>query len=185
MQRVAMLINHAFRCHRIFIAFLRPICFNPSLQILIDLPLLFHCLFWNWQIFLMCTNLTTGISHVGLSVRKIKKTAAFFERLGFKRIGGQKSYPSIFLTDGSVMLTIWEVKNSPHVDFDRRTNVGLHHLAIKVPTLDALKKIYCKVKRYPGAKVEFSPRQIENTPLTHMMCFEPCGCRIEFTHHAE
>lgn len=132
----------------------------------------------------MATALTSGVSHVGLSVTEIEKTASFFEHLGFKRIGGQESYPSIFLTDGIFMLTIWEIKNSPHVSFDRRTNVGLHHLAIKVPSVEALYDIHSKVKTYPGAKVEFAPQKIENTPLTHTMCYEPCGCRIEFTHHS-
>lgn len=128
--------------------------------------------------------LTSGVSHVGLTVVDIEKTVSFFEAIGFKRVGGVPDYPSIFLSDGTTMLTVWKAKADLPNPFDRRKNAGLHHLAIKVSSLDALQKVHRIVSSMPEVKIEFKPNPIAGTPLTHMMCYEPSGVRIEFTHHA-
>jgi catechol-2,3-dioxygenase len=51
--------------------------------------------------------LTAGVSHIGLSVSDLEKSKAFFEAIGFKKIGGDDSYPSTFLSDGDSMITLW------------------------------------------------------------------------------
>lgn len=132
----------------------------------------------------MAATLTTGISHIGLTVPDIEKTVAFFEAVGFKKVGGSEDYPSIFLSDGSTMVTVWKAKSTTPVPFDRTANVGLHHLAIKVPTLEALNEVHKIVSAFEGVKIEFGPQPIEGTSLTHLMCYEPCGVRVEFAHHA-
>ena len=83
------------------------------------------------------------------------------------------------------MITLWEVKEEEVIGFDRRKNLGLHHLAIKVGSLDKLEQVYRKVKELEGVKIEFGPRKLEGMGLTQMMCYEPSGIRIEFTHHSE
>lgn len=130
------------------------------------------------------TTLTSGISHIGLTVPDITKTVSFFEAVGFKKVGGSEAYPSIFLSDGSTMVTVWKAKVSSPTPFDRTANVGLHHLAIMVPTLEALNEVYGIISKFDGVKIEFGPQTIEGTPITHCMCYEPCGVRIEFAHHA-
>ena len=51
---------------------------------------------------------TLGIHHLGLSVPDIKQTAAFFiDQLHFKQVGEKPDYPAIFVSDGTVMLTLW------------------------------------------------------------------------------
>jgi catechol 2,3-dioxygenase-like lactoylglutathione lyase family enzyme len=86
------------------------------------------------------SNLTIGFSHVGLSVCDPDASLKFFKALGFKRVGGVAlSYSSLFLSDGSSLLTIWQTDEGA-TPFDRRKNVGLHHLAIKVPSMEAKNK---------------------------------------------
>jgi hypothetical protein len=50
------------------------------------------------------------------------------------------------------------------VGFDRRKNVGLHQLAIKVPSRAALDELHAKVATWPGVSVEFAPELSEAGP---------------------
>jgi catechol 2,3-dioxygenase-like lactoylglutathione lyase family enzyme len=129
------------------------------------------------------TKLTAGISHVGLAVSNLDKSLQFFEAIGYKKIGGDDAYPSIFLSDGDSMITLWQTDDGA-TPFDRKKNVGLHHLAIKVPTLEALQEVYDTVMAIDGVNSDFAPEALTGMPLTHAMVFEPSGNRIEFTHHA-
>jgi hypothetical protein len=89
------------------------------------------------------TPATVGVDHIGLSVRNLESTRRFFcDCLGWNIIGERPEYPAVFVSDGSQMVTLWQVE-SPEcaVAFDRRANIGLHHLALAVadrPGLDAL-----------------------------------------------
>jgi len=133
-------------------------------------------------------SLTQGFSHVGLSVSNIGTSFKFFEALGFKKVGGDDSYPSYFLSDGSSLLTIWQTEDNA-VEFNRKKNVGLHHLALKVASRDALTQAYDVVSKVDGTRIDgegaFAPQKLEGTPLTHAMVFEPSGNRIELTFHEE
>ena len=127
--------------------------------------------------------LTTGVSHVGLSVFDLDASLKFFEALGYKKVGGSDSYPSIFVSDGSSLITLWKTDDD-YTTFDRRKNVGLHHLATKVPSLQALDKAYHSVNKVRvDGEGAFAPKELEGTPLTHAIIFEPSGNRIELTYH--
>ena len=132
--------------------------------------------------------LTSGISHVGLSVSNLNASLQFFEAIGFKKVGGVESYPSYFISDGSSLVTLWQT-DADATPFDRRKNVGLHHLAIKVSSLQALDEAYAAIQSVPGVRVDgegaFGPEALKGTSLTHAMVFEPSGNRIEFTFHSE
>jgi lactoylglutathione lyase len=132
--------------------------------------------------------LTAGISHVGLSVSNLNGSLKFFEAIGFNKVGGRESYPSYFISDGSSLVTLWQTDNGA-TPFDRRKNVGLHHLAIKVSSLQALDEAYAAVQTVPGVRVDgegaFGPEKLNGTTLTHAMVFEPSGNRIELTFHSE
>lgn len=134
------------------------------------------------------TNYTAGVSHVGLSVSNIEASYEFFQALGYKKVGGVESYPSYFLSDGSSLVTIWQTDDAA-TPFDRRKNVGLHHLAIKVVSREALEEAYDAVNKVEGVRVDgegaFAPQKLEGTPLTHAMVFEPSGNRIELTYHEQ
>ena len=123
-----------------------------------------------------------GVDHVGLAVKDLKVTSRFFtEALGFTKVKENPDYPSYFVTDGKVMITLWEVKNpSSAVQFDRRENVGLHHLAFKLNSFAELDSMYHKLKNWPDVKIEFAPELVGEGPAKHMIFNEPGGIRLEF-----
>ncbi len=78
--------------------------------------------------------LTQGVHHVGLAVRDLDEATSFFcGTLGFKEVARNDAYPAVFVSDGTVTLTIWRVTDPENaVAFNRKTNIGLHHLALAV-----------------------------------------------------
>lgn len=130
----------------------------------------------------MADNVTTGIDHVGLTVSNLESARAFFvECLGWKVVGGKPEYPSAYVSDGTAVVTLWQVENpAHHVAFDRRSNVGLHHLALRVPNRAALDELHTRVAAWPGVVIEFAPEFSGAGPKVHMMLREPGGNRIEF-----
>ncbi|MFM0169329.1 VOC family protein [Paraburkholderia sediminicola] len=126
--------------------------------------------------------LTLGIDHVGLTVRSLSVTRDFFINvLGWTQVGGRPDYPAAFVSDGHVTLTLWEVKDLENcVEFDRKTNVGLHHLALRVGSKEALDAIFTRVSGWRGVVVEFAPENMGEGPKRHAMVYEPGGIRIEF-----
>mmetsp|Transcript_106143 Transcript_106143/g.129460 ORF Transcript_106143/g.129460 Transcript_106143/m.129460 type:complete len:164 (+) Transcript_106143:61-552(+) len=128
-------------------------------------------------------SLISGVSHVGLSVKSIDTTYNFFTNLGYNKIGGNAEYPSIFVSNGNTIITIWAINSNNPIKFDRKNNTGLHHLALKVSSKDKLFEIYNKVKSFNGAKIEFKPELIDALGWWHFICYEPNGVRIEFTFH--
>jgi len=127
-------------------------------------------------------SVTRGINHLGFAVRDLDQTTRFFvQALGWQEAGRDDSYPRAAVTDGKVRLTLWQVDNTQEiVGFDRRKNVGLHHLALEVDSELTLQEIASVLDSYPGATIEFKPELVGTGPRKHMMCNEPGGLRIEF-----
>ncbi|HEY0236531.1 MAG TPA: VOC family protein [Afipia sp.] len=126
---------------------------------------------------------TQGIDHLGLSVSDLAASKAFFEQaLGWTQFGGWPDYPSVFMTDGVSRLTLWQCKGGEINGFDRHANVGLHHLALKVTTGDALREVFATVSKWPGVVVEFAPELAGKGPREHFMIYEPGGVRIEVSY---
>jgi catechol 2,3-dioxygenase-like lactoylglutathione lyase family enzyme len=126
--------------------------------------------------------LTHGIDHIGLTVRDLNLTRDFFiECLGWSLVGERPAYPAAFVSDGHMMLTLWQVTSpDKRVEFDRKTHVGLHHLAFRVGSGDALNEIFSRVAAWPGVVVEFAPENLGAGPKRHAMVYEPGGIRLEF-----
>ena len=126
--------------------------------------------------------LTQGVHHVGLTVTDLDASCAFFTGLlGWEKVGGNPDYPAVFVSDGSIMLTLWQAKEPQSAKpFDKNNNVGLHHLAIRVADLGTLNKIHQKLAAAENVVIEFAPEPLRNGPAMHMMCYEPGGIRIEF-----
>ncbi|WP_417698121.1 VOC family protein [Psychromonas sp.] len=124
---------------------------------------------------------TSGIHHLGLTVPDIKQTAAFFiEQLNFKKVGEKPAYPAIFVSDGTVMLTLWQIKDAENlITFDRTKNVGLHHFALKVNSIEQLHTLYQKLLKLDQVAIEFAPEALGDSPFVHMMCSIPGGIRLE------
>lgn len=130
----------------------------------------------------MADKLTAGVHHVGLTVGDLEASVGFFEALGFDRIGGRPDYPSVFVSDGSVMLTLWQAKAADPTPFDRTQNIGLHHLCLKMASSDAVTKAFEIASGYPGASAEFAPETVATKNGTYAMVYEPSGNRIELRH---
>jgi catechol 2,3-dioxygenase-like lactoylglutathione lyase family enzyme len=126
---------------------------------------------------------TAGVDHVGLSVRDLATTKAFFcEGLGWRVVGERKDYPAAFISDGESLLTLWQVESPAEAaPFDRRANVGLHHLAVAVADREGLDTLHLRLSAWPGVVVEFAPQVAGKGPRLHFMVCEPGGLRLEFS----
>ena len=128
------------------------------------------------------TAITKGVHHVGLTVPNIDETSRFFiDTLGFSKLGEVPEYPAVFVGDGTVMITLWQAADpATATQFDRKKNIGLHHLALAVET-GKLEDVFKRVASAPGVESEFSPQQIGDMPLDHAIVTIPGGIRVEFT----
>ena len=125
---------------------------------------------------------TRGVHHVGLTVPNLAETRAFFlEILGYTQVGEVPDYPAAFLSDGQVMITLWQAEDPERAQpFDRRRGIGLHHLALAVENDVALKDLHEQLAQVDGVDVEFPPEPLGDGPTQHMMCSIPGGIRVEF-----
>ncbi|MGI9352794.1 MAG: VOC family protein [Rhizobiaceae bacterium] len=127
--------------------------------------------------------LTLGIDHLGLTVPELEKTTAFFtECLGWREVGGKPDYPSKFISDGKSVLTIWQAQVDVPVDFDRKKNLGLHHLAFKIASEEELNTAFEKIQSWPDVNVERAPEFSGSGPKVHFFINEPGGLRLEFAY---
>lgn len=126
---------------------------------------------------------TKGIDHVGLTVSSLNRSVDFFvNALGFKEIGGKTDYPAVYVSDGTATLTLWETFDPlDYADFDRRQNIGLHHLALCVTSSAELDDLFAKVRDWKDVQIEFAPENSGAGPKRHFMISEPGGNRIEFS----
>lgn len=127
--------------------------------------------------------LTNGAHHVGLTVSDLDAATDFFcAALGFHEAGGNPAYPSKFVSDGVTLITLWQASDpASATPFDRKSNIGLHHLALGVVDEAALETVHARVKAHPGATIEFAPEPIRSGSATrHFVCAMPGGIRIEF-----
>ncbi len=125
---------------------------------------------------------TKGVHHVGFTVPDLEKTKAFFvDTLGYNQVGEVPNYPAVFLSDGNIMITLWQAVDPDNaVPFDRKNVIGLHHLALIVENDAALDRIYERLQNTDGVSIEFPPEPLGGGPTRQMMCYIPGGIRIEF-----
>lgn len=124
---------------------------------------------------------TRGAHHVGLTVPDLDTARKFFlDALGFDQLGEVPDYPAAFLSDGTIMITLWQAEDpATAVPFDRRTNIGLHHLALSVPGEAELSALAEKLKLRQDTTIEFEPEGLGQSGLRHMMCRVPGNIRLE------
>lgn len=131
----------------------------------------------------MTQPLTTGAHHVGLSVPDLDAASIFFcDALGFSVVGEVPDYPARFVSDGTTLLTLWQVADpASATPFDRRRNVGLHHLALGVRDADALDMVHQRIADWPGVAIEFGPGPMrQGSAVQHLIAAIPGGIRVEF-----
>jgi catechol 2,3-dioxygenase-like lactoylglutathione lyase family enzyme len=128
----------------------------------------------------MNTPITKGSHHIGLTVSRLEESADFFvSLLGWKEVRRNEEYPAIYVSDGSIMVTLWATKEEPSNQFNKNKNVGLHHVAFQVGSEADLNSVYKKLAN-SGVQIEFAPEPLGKGPAKHMMCYEPSGIRVEF-----
>lgn len=120
---------------------------------------------------------THGCHHIGLTVSKLEESAKFFsECLDWHEVRRDDSYPAIFLSDGDVMVSLWQ-SQLVNIEFDKN-HIGLHHVAFMVDSEDTLDECYERIKQR-RLKIEFKPELLRDGPAKHMICYEPSGIRTE------
>ena len=122
---------------------------------------------------------TQGIHHLGLTVVDVVAASEFFiDALGFKEVARKPDYPAIFVSDGTVMLTLWQVQETG-ADFDRKANIGLHHFALRLaPGVDLI-TLSETLSARADVTLEFKPEPLGSNGLQHMMCLIPGNIRLE------
>ena len=125
---------------------------------------------------------THGVDHIGLTVQDLQATLEFFtDVLKFEKIGERPDYPAAFVSDGTVMITLWQVTDpATAINFDRHGNIGLHHLALRIGSTEELEALFQTLENAEHVEIECAPIPLESGAGVHMMCIEPGGIRIEF-----
>ena len=125
--------------------------------------------------------ITQGAHHIGLTVPNLAATRDFFiETFGFEQVGEVPDYPAVFISDGTVMLTLWQAVDPANATpFDRKNVIGLHHFALKVDSLETLQSLHQTLINTAGVEIEFSPEPLGDGPAHHMMFYIPGGIRME------
>ena len=96
-------------------------------------------------------------------------------------VGERPNYPAVFVSDGVIMITLWQaVDPATAAPFDRKSAIGLHHLALQVSDHATLEELGKTLAATDGVEIEFAPEQLGETPLRHLMCTIPGGVRVEF-----
>ena len=126
-------------------------------------------------------SLTQGVHHLGLTIPDLERTREFFvDVLRFEQIGEVPDYPAVFLSDGSVMLTLWQAEDPESaIPSDRKRVVGLHHFALQVADAAALEALHKRLVEVSDVEIEFAPEPLGGGPTRHMMCAIPGGVRLE------
>jgi hypothetical protein len=100
--------------------------------------------------------------------------------VGYDQVGEVPDYPAVFLSDGTLMVTLWQANDPANaVPFDRKNVIGLHHLALTVDT-GALDGLHERLKDTADVDIEFAPEPLGEMPVRHMMVNIPGGIRVEF-----
>ena len=128
------------------------------------------------------TAITRGVHHIGLTVPDLNGTQNFFvETLGYDVVGEMPDYPAVFLSDGAIMITLWQAVDPANaVPFDRKNVIGLHHLALTVENDTVLDDLHQRLQNTKDVSIEFAPEPLGGGPTRHMMCNIPGGIRVEF-----
>ncbi len=126
--------------------------------------------------------LTHGAHHIGLTVPDLAKTQGFFlDTLGYQQLGEVPDYPAVFLSDGSIMITLWQAQDPDNATaFDRKNVIGLHHFALLVDNHAALDALHEKLRQTLDVEIEFAPEPLGGGEVRHMMTYIPGGIRVEF-----
>jgi len=126
--------------------------------------------------------ITRGAHHIGLTVPDLGRTRRFFtDVLGLSQVGEVPDYPAVFLSDGQIMITLWQAADPANATpFDRRNVIGLHHFALTVDGADSLRELHEILQGEDDVVIEFAPESLGGGATQHMIVYIPGGIRVEF-----
>jgi len=129
----------------------------------------------------MTTAKTQGIHHAGLTVPNLADAKRFFEEaLGFHVVGEKPEYPAAFVSDGTVMITLWQAEEPDSATpFDRRRGIGLHHIAFQIAEGETLDGLCQMLSKRSDVTVEFEPEALGGSATHHLMIRIPGNIRVE------
>ena len=109
---------------------------------------------------------TLGVHHIGLTVPDLAATQSFFcDVLGYSVVGEKPDYPAVFVSDGTVMITLWQVADpATATPFDRGSVIGLHHLALKLADTAALDALHQRLAKTGWRRDRIRPRSAGHQP---------------------
>ena len=117
---------------------------------------------------------------MGLSVADLEATTNFFVQcLGWSVVRDVPAYPARFVSNGEAFFTLWQTEPGS-APFDRRKQVGLHHVAIRVTDQASLTDMHERASGFPRRGRGICAGVAGGRPAQHFMVFEPSGTRIEF-----
>ena len=130
----------------------------------------------------MTDSITLGAHHIGLTVPDLDDARNFFiDTLGYNQVGEKPDYPAAFVSDGTIMITLWQATDPDSATaFNRKNVIGLHHLALKVANHASLDSLHEKLLQTSKVSIEFAPEQLGTGQVRHMMTNIPGGIRMEF-----
>lgn len=122
---------------------------------------------------------TSGAHHVGLTVQDVETASRYFvEALDFEIVARRPDYPAVFVSDGALMLTLWQA-DADAAPFDRRHNLGLHHLALGVPSREAFEAAHARLEARSDTTIEHGPAPLGGQGAEHLVFLGPSGLRLE------
>lgn len=122
----------------------------------------------------------TGLGHIGIPVRDIDDTVAFYQMIGFRvvldTVNPQNSQKVIFLKQKDVMLELYQQEETALVAG------AINHIALDVDDLDAIYRYVCE-KGLNNTKDTIHQLPFWKSGVRYFTIEGPNGERIEFSQY--
>ncbi len=133
----------------------------------------------------------TGVDHLDLVVTDLERSLAFYTELlaplGYHRkseIVGERGERVVYVggSEPTISVSLRERQSDAHPTPYDRYAVGIHHLAFRAPSREAVDERAAWLRRH-GAEIESEPAEYDYTPGYYAVFFyDPDGIKLEIVH---